>query len=224
LLLPSQYSSQHSIDDAIALAKTLNIQYDIISITDTFASTRASLDKLFENQLEDITEENIQARLRGILLMALSNKYGHLLLNTSNKSEAAVGYGTLYGDMCGALAVLGDVYKTQVFALARYINKNTEIIPLNSITKPPSAELRPNQKDSNSLPEYDVLDKILFNYIEENRSAEQIITMGFAPELVTKTIRMVNISEYKRFQSAPILRVSSKAFGPGHRMPLVAKY
>jgi NAD+ synthase (glutamine-hydrolysing) len=158
------------------------------------------------------------------MLMALSNKFGHLLLNTSNKSEAAVGYGTLYGDMCGALSVLGDVYKTQVFELARYINSDEEIIPVNTITKPPSAELRPNQKDSDSLPDYDVLDKILFQYIEEHKSMEEIIALGFDPELVAKSIRMVNISEYKRFQSAPILRVSSKAFGSGRRMPLVAKY
>ena len=182
------------------------------------------MESIFEDQPENLTEENIQARLRGVMLMALSNKFGHLLLNTSNKSEAAVGYGTLYGDMCGAISVLGDVYKTQVFELARYINRDKEIIPINSITKPPSAELRPNQKDSDSLPEYDVLDKILYQYIEENRSAQEIIALGFAPELVIKIIRMVDTNEYKRFQTAPILRVSSKAFGFGRRMPLVAKY
>ncbi len=224
LLLPSQYSSQHSIDDAIALAQNLNIQFDIVSIADAFNTTRNSLGDIFENQPENLTEENIQARLRGVMLMALSNKFGHLLLNTSNKSEAAVGYGTLYGDMCGALSVLGDVYKTQVFELARYINRDNEIIPTNSIVKPPSAELRPNQKDSDSLPEYDVLDKILFQYIEENRSAQEIIALGYESELVIKIIRMVDTNEYKRFQTAPILRVSTKAFGFGRRMPLVAKY
>jgi len=156
--------------------------------------------------------------------MALSNKFGHLLLNTSNKSEAAVGYGTLYGDMSGALGVLGDVYKTEVFALARYINKDKEVIPENSIIKPPSAELRPDQKDSDSLPEYDILDKILFQFIEGHKSAKEIIALGFDQNTVNRTIRMVNISEYKRYQSPPILRVSSKAFGFGRKMPLVAKY
>ncbi|MDX9847137.1 MAG: NAD+ synthase [Tenuifilaceae bacterium] len=224
LLLPSQYSSQHSIDDAVALANNLNIQYDIVSIADAFNTTRKGLSDIFENQPENLTEENIQARLRGVMLMALSNKFGHLLLNTSNKSEAAVGYGTLYGDMCGALSVLGDVYKTQVFELAHYINREKEIIPLNTIVKPPSAELRPNQKDSDSLPEYDVLDQILFQYIEENRSMQEITALGFDSELVIKIIRMVDTNEYKRFQTAPILRVSSKAFGFGRRMPLVAKY
>jgi NAD+ synthase (glutamine-hydrolysing) len=224
LLLPSQYSSDHSVEDAKILAQNLNIQYDIVSIADTFNTLRSSLVPIFDGQPENLTEENIQARIRGVMLMALSNKFGHLLLNTSNKSEAAVGYGTLYGDMCGALSVLGDVYKTQVFELARYINSDEEIIPVNTITKPPSAELRPNQKDSDSLPDYDVLDKILFQYIEEHKSMEEIIALGFDPELVAKSIRMVNISEYKRFQSVPILRVSSKAFGSGRRMPLVAKY
>jgi len=224
LLLPSQYSSDHSIEDARALAQNLNIQYDIVSIEDTFNTLRCSLGHIFEGQPENLTEENIQARIRGVMLMALSNKFGHLLLNTSNKSEAAVGYGTLYGDMCGALSVLGDVYKTQVFELAHYINKDQEIIPINSITKPPSAELRPNQKDSDSLPDYDVLDRILFQYIEEHKPQEEIIAMGFDGDVVTRTLRMVNISEYKRFQTAPILRVSSKAFGFGRRMPLVAKY
>jgi NAD+ synthase (glutamine-hydrolysing) len=172
----------------------------------------------------DVTEENIQARIRGVLLMAVSNKFGNILLNTSNKSEAAVGYGTLYGDMAGGISVLGDVYKTDVYNLARYINRNKEIIPINSITKPPSAELRPDQKDSDSLPDYDVLDKILFNYIELQKSPEDIIGEGFPEETVRKTIRMVNANEYKRFQAPPIIRVSSKAFGPGRRMPLVAKY
>ncbi len=224
LLLPSNYSSQHSVDDAIALAKNLSIQFDTVSIEDPFRSITNGLKDVFAGKPEDITEENIQARVRGTILMALSNKFGHLLLNTSNKSEAAVGYGTLYGDMNGAISVLGDVYKTDVFALARYINRNGEIIPENTITKPPSAELRPDQKDSDSLPEYDILDQILFRYIEGHRSEKEIIAEGYNPEVVKKVVRLVNINEYKRFQAPPILRVSSKAFGYGRKMPLVAKY
>ena len=224
LLLPSQYSSQHSIDDAIALANNLDIQYEIINIEKSFRSIKESLSGIFVEQKEDVTEENIQARIRGVLLMALSNKFGHLLLNTSNKSEAAVGYGTLYGDMNGALSVLGDVYKTDVFELAKFINIESEIIPVNTITKPPSAELRPDQKDSDSLPEYNILDPILFHYIEGHKSAEEIIAEGFDARIVQKVIRLVNMNEYKRFQAPPILRVSSKAFGFGRKMPLVAKY
>lgn len=224
LLLPSQYSSQHSIDDAVVLANNLNIKYDIINISDTFQSMKASLKEVFGGLPEDLAEENIQARIRGTLLMALSNKHGHLLLNTSNKSEAAVGYGTLYGDMNGALGVLGDIYKTEVFALARFINREAEIIPENTIVKPPSAELRPDQKDSDSLPQYDVLDKILFQFIEGHKSEGEIIALGFDPKTVNRTIRLVNNSEYKRHQAPPILRVSSKAFGIGRKMPLVAKY
>jgi NAD+ synthase (glutamine-hydrolysing) len=224
ILMPSKYSSQHSIDDAVALANNLNIQYDLISIQDTFDSFNNGLSDLFKGMDEGIAEENLQARIRGTLLMALSNKFGHLVLNTSNKSEAAVGYGTLYGDMNGALSVLGDVYKTDVFKLAHFINRKKEIIPINTIVKPPSAELRPNQKDSDSLPEYDLLDKILFRYIEEQKSSDTIISEGFDGLTVLKTIRLVNINEYKRFQAPPILRVSSKAFGFGRRMPIVAKW
>lgn len=224
LLMPSQYSSQHSIDDAVALAQKLNIQSDIIGIQPIFDSFKNQLKPIFEGLEENITEENIQARVRGTLLMALSNKFGHLLLNTSNKSEAAVGYGTLYGDMNGAISVLGDVYKTDVYRLANYINKNEEIIPINTIVKPPSAELRPDQKDSDSLPPYDILDAILFAYIEQQLSAEKIVEKGFDPTIVSKVIRMVNVNEYKRFQAPPILRVSSKAFGFGRKMPLVAKW
>ncbi|MHC1705602.1 MAG: NAD+ synthase [Tenuifilaceae bacterium] len=222
LLLPSKYSSQHSIDDAIVLADRLKVKYDLINIQNVFESYNHSLSQLFKGLNENITEENIQARIRGNLLMALSNKFGHLLLNTSNKSEAAVGYGTLYGDMNGAISVLGDIYKTDVYKLAYYINREKEIIPINSITKPPSAELRPDQKDSDSLPEYDILDRILFSYIEEHKCPDDIIAEGFDREVVLKTIRLVNINEYKRFQAPPILRVSSKAFGFGRRMPLVA--
>ena len=224
LLLPSQYSSQHSIDDAVALAKNLNVKYDTVNIEESFMSITKSMKDIFSGKPEDITEENIQARIRGTLLMALSNKFGNLLLNTSNKSEAAVGYGTLYGDMNGAISVLGDVYKTDVFALARYINRNGEIIPENTITKPPSAELRPDQKDSDSLPEYETLDSILFHYIEGHKSINEIIAEGFNPDIVKRVVRLVNINEYKRFQAPPIIRVSSKAFGYGRKMPLVAKY
>lgn len=223
LLLPSQYSTEHSVSEAVELAEHLNIQYDVINISSVFNSFRSSLAPIFEGQPENLTEENMQARTRGVMLMALSNKFGHLLLNTSNKSEAAVGYGTLYGDMCGALMVLGDVYKTEVYNLARYINRDEEIIPTNTITKPPSAELRPDQKDSDSLPDYDILDGILYEHIEENKSEEEIVQMGYDAQQVSKTIRLVKISEHKRFQSPPILRVSSKSFGNGRRIPLVAK-
>jgi len=224
LLMPSKYSSDHSINDAIALANNLNIQYDIVKIHHIVESFNAGLDKIFQGLEEDIAEENIQARIRGTLMMALSNKFGHILLNTSNKSEAAVGYGTLYGDMNGGLSVLGDVYKTDVYALARFINKDEEIIPENSIIKPPSAELRPDQVDQDSLPAYDLLDNVLFEYIELKKSASEIIALGYDEKLVYKIIRMVNMNEYKRFQTPPILRISSKAFGFGRRMPLVAKY
>ncbi|MCF8371125.1 MAG: NAD+ synthase [Bacteroidales bacterium] len=224
LLLPSKYSSDHSIKDAIDLAHNLGVKYEIISIEKIVSAFDGSLGKLFENLQPDIAEENIQARARGVLLMALSNKFGNILLNTSNKSEAAVGYSTLYGDMNGGLSVLGDVYKTDIFKLARYINRDSEIIPENTITKPPSAELRPDQKDSDSLPDYDTLDTILFNYIELKKSSADIASLGFDLDLVMKVISMVNRNEYKRFQSPPILRVSSKAFGFGRRMPLVAKY
>ena len=156
--------------------------------------------------------------------MALSNKFGYILLNTSNKSEAAVGYGTLYGDMNGGLSVLGDVYKTDVFRLARYINKDKEVIPENTITKPPSAELRPDQKDSDSLPNYEILDEILYQYIEKRKGPDEILKMGFDKVVIDKTLRLVNLNEYKRYQTAPVLRVSSKAFGIGRRMPIVAKY
>jgi NAD+ synthase (glutamine-hydrolysing) len=224
LLMPSKFSSDHSVDDAIALAENLNVRYDIVKIHEIVDALDSTLAPVFNGLSHDIAEENIQARIRGTLLMGLSNKFGHILLNTSNKSEAAVGYGTLYGDMNGGLSVLGDVYKTDVFKLARFINKDKEIIPLNTIIKPPSAELRPGQKDSDSLPDYDVLDKILFNYIELAKSPSEIIASGFDEETVHRTVLMVNRTEYKRFQAPPILRVSSKAFGFGRKMPLVAKY
>jgi NAD+ synthase (glutamine-hydrolysing) len=224
LLMPSQYSSDHSITDAVQLADNLGVKYDIIPIKEVYNQFIKDLKSLFGNIKPDVTEENIQARIRGTLLMAISNKYGNLLLNTSNKSEIAAGYGTLYGDMNGALSVLGDVYKTEVYELAKFINRDKLIIPVNTITKSPSAELRPGQKDSDSLPDYALLDKILFSYIELQKSAQEIVNEGFDEATVLKVIHLVNISEYKRFQTPPILRISSKAFGFGRRMPLVAKY
>jgi len=224
LLMPSEFSSDHSVKDAIDLANNLGIQYEIVPIQDIFKSFENSLAPIFGDLPFNIAEENIQARVRGTLIMALSNKFGHIVLNTSNKSESAVGYGTLYGDMNGGIAVLGDVYKTDVFKLAYFMNKDEEVIPLNSIVKPPSAELRPDQKDSDSLPDYDILDEILFMYIEKNMPVSEIIEQGFAKEIVEKIIRLVNMNEYKRFQTAPVLRVSSKAFGYGRKIPLVAKH
>ncbi len=224
LLLPSKYSSDHSITDAKILANNLGVRYDIINIQDVVDSFNQSLGSIFKGLEEGITEENIQARARGTILMALSNKFGHILLNTSNKSEAAVGYGTLYGDMNGGLSVLGDVYKADVYKLARFINRDEEIIPENTIIKPPSAELRPDQKDSDSLPDYDVLDKILFEYIELQKSFEEIIEEDYSKSTVERIIKLVDSNEYKRYQAPPILRISSKAFGAGRRMPLVAKY
>ncbi len=224
LLLPSKYSPDHSVKDARQLAENLQIQYDLIEIQATVNEFEKSLASLFNDTAQGITEENIQARTRGIYLMAVSNKFGNILLNTSNKSECAVGYGTLYGDMNGSIAVLGDLYKTDVYKLARFINKDKEIIPENTITKPPSAELRPGQKDTDSLPEYELLDRILFNYIELNLSPEEIEAKGFDKKIVEKVIKLVAISEFKRFQSAPVLHISTKAFGLGRKMPLVKKY
>ncbi|MBC8004500.1 MAG: NAD+ synthase [Verrucomicrobia bacterium] len=224
LLMPSRYSSDHSVEDALQLARNLDIQYEIVPIQPMVDTFEKSLADIFTKLPVDITEENIQARTRGILLMAISNKFGNILLNTTNKSESAVGYGTLYGDMNGGLSVLGDVYKTDIFKMARWINREHEIIPENTIIKPPSAELRPDQKDSDSLPDYQILDEILFNYIELNLSPAEIIAKGFDEAIVLRTLRMVNNNEYKRFQAPPILRVSSKAFGFGRRMPLVARY
>jgi NAD+ synthase (glutamine-hydrolysing) len=224
LLLPSKYSSDHSIEDARVLAENLNIQYEIVNIQSAVDKFEEELAPLFEGRTPDVTEENIQARTRGIYMMAISNKFGHILLNTTNKSESAVGYGTLYGDMNGGLAVLGDVYKLEVYRLARFMNRDGEVIPENTIVKPPSAELRPDQKDTDSLPEYDELDEMLFNYIELNKSPKEIAALGFDEAVVRRVIRMVNMNEYKRFQAAPILRVSSKAFGFGRKMPLVARY
>lgn len=224
VLLPSAFSSEGSITDAVALAKNLGVQYDVISIEDTFNSLQNTLAPHFENKPFDIAEENMQSRSRGVILMALSNKFGYILLNTSNKSELAVGYGTLYGDMCGGLSVIGDLYKTEVYDLARYMNRHKEVIPEAIITKAPSAELRPNQKDSDSLPDYEILDKVLELYIEQRQSPKDIIALGYDENLVKRVLKMVNSNEWKRIQAPPVLRVSEKAFGPGRRMPIVAKY
>ena len=224
ILMPSAYSSSHSVDDAVQLSKKLGNPYHIIGIGDLYNSFLTALDPLFSGTNFGVAEENIQSRSRGNLLMAIANKFGYVLMNTSNKSELATGYGTLYGDMAGGLSVIGDLYKTQVYALAQHINAVEEIIPENILIKAPSAELRPNQKDSDSLPEYDVLDKILYFYIERRKGPAEIITMGFDETLVKKTLRLVNLNEYKRNQFCPIIRVSTKAFGVGRRLPIVAKY
>ncbi len=224
LLMPSHYSTSHSVTDAEQLSKNLNNQYDILPIKDIFNTYEHTLEPVFKGLPFNVAEENLQSRIRGALVMALSNKFGSILLNTSNKSELSTGYGTLYGDMAGGLGVLGDLYKMQVYALARYINRNGEIIPQNIIDKAPSAELRPDQKDSDSLPEYDVLDPILYQYIECRKGPKEIIGMGFDAALVNRILRLVNMNEYKRNQFCPIIRVSPKAFGIGRRVPIVGKY
>jgi NAD+ synthase (glutamine-hydrolysing) len=224
LMMPSKYSSRHSIADAVKLAKNLDVAYHIIDIQPAFDLYLKELEPYFMHTPHDITEENMQSRIRANILMAYANKFELILLNTSNKSEASVGYGTLYGDMCGGLAVLGDVYKTEVYQLARYINQFEEIIPSNTIKKAPSAELRPNQKDTDALPPYEVLDPLLFNYIELKKSAKELVQAGFPADLVERILNLVKSSEYKRYQTPPVLRVSSKSFGRGRRMPLVGKY
>ena len=224
VLLPSNFSSDHSIKDAEDLVKNLGCFSETIAIKNVTEAFENALHPQFDQLPFNIAEENIQSRSRAVLLMAMCNKFGYILLNTSNKSEAAVGYGTLYGDMCGGISVIGDVYKTQVFELARHINKDKEIIPINSIIKPPSAELRPGQKDTDSLPEYDILDVILREYIENRCSTSEIIRMGHDEQTVRRVLRLVNMAEHKRYQTPPILRVSSKAFGMGRRMPIVGKY
>lgn len=224
LLLPSQFSTEHSVADAVQLSKNLNNEYDIIPIKDVFDSYETALHPVFKGLPFNVAEENLQSRIRGAMVMALANKFNLILLNTSNKSELATGYGTLYGDMAGGLGVLGDVYKMQVYALAHYINRHHEIIPQNIITKAPSAELRPGQKDSDSLPDYNILDPILYQYIEQRLGPKEIIAMGSDPALVTRILRLVNMNEYKRNQFCPIIRVSSKAFGIGRRVPIVGKY
>ena len=222
--MPSAYSSQGSLDDSAALAANLGIQYDVIPIHAGFEMMKTSLEPIFGDRPEDVTEENMQARLRGLILMAASNKFGSLVLTTGNKSELAVGYCTLYGDMCGGLAVISDVPKTKVFELAHWINRDEVIIPEATITKPPSAELRPDQKDQDSLPPYEVLDAILERYVVESQSVSEIVTSGFDEATVQRIVRLIDLNEYKRRQAAPGLKVTSKAFGVGRRIPVAQRY
>jgi NAD+ synthase (glutamine-hydrolysing) len=224
VLMPSQYSTGHSVDDAVQLSQHLGNPYDIVPIQSIYDCFLQELSPLFKDLPFGLAEENIQSRTRGNLLMAIANKFGYILLNTSNKSELATGYGTLYGDMAGGLGVLGDCYKLQVYELAQYINRHHAIIPLHILNKAPSAELRPGQKDSDSLPDYAVLDKLLYQYIERRLGPNEIKAQGFEAALVDRVLRMVNINEYKRNQFCPIIRVSPKAFGVGRRMPIVGKY
>lgn len=224
ILMPSQYSTGHSVSDAEQLSKNLGNPYDIIPIKNIYESFLTELKPIFKDLPFSVAEENIQSRTRGNLLMAIANKFGYVLLNTSNKSELSTGYGTLYGDMAGGLGVLGDCYKLQVYELAKYINRNEEVIPDNIITKPPSAELRPNQKDSDSLPDYSILDKVLYQYIERRQGPKEIKALGYDAALVDRVLKMVNVNEYKRNQFCPIIRVSPKAFGVGRRVPIVGKY
>jgi NAD+ synthase (glutamine-hydrolysing) len=224
ILMPSPYSTEHSVDDAVALSQNLGNPYDVIRINNIYESFLSTLEPQFKGLPFGLAEENMQSRIRGNLLMALANKFGYILLNTSNKSELSTGYGTLYGDMAGGLSVLGDTYKMQVYALARYINRDREIIPVNIIDKAPSAELRPNQKDTDSLPDYNILDRVLYQYIERRQGPREIIAQGFDKALVDRTLKLVNTNEYKRNQFCPIIRVSSKAFGVGRRVPIVGKY
>jgi NAD+ synthase (glutamine-hydrolysing) len=222
--LPSQFSSPGSLDDARVLAKHLGIRYEVVPIQPVFLAAKEQLRDVFRGCSEDTTEENIQARLRGVVLMALSNKFGSLLLTTGNKSELAVGYCTLYGDMCGGLAVISDVPKTMVYRLAKWINREREIIPEPSISKPPSAELRPNQTDQDSLPPYDLLDAILEAYVVEMKSVPQMIAAGFEEATVRRVVRLIDSAEYKRRQAAPGLKVTTKAFGVGRRVPIAQRY
>ncbi len=222
--MPSPYSSQGSIDDALALAKNLGIKCLQVPIANAFAAFKAQFTEIFAGRPEDTTEENMQARLRGMILMSLSNKFGHIVLSTGNKSELAVGYCTIYGDMAGGLAVISDVPKTMVYELARWMNRDREIIPKSTIEKPPSAELKPGQKDQDSLPPYDILDEILRLYVEENLSARDIVAHGFDEKTVRWVQRRVDVNEYKREQAAPGIKVTSRAFGVGRRMPIAQRY
>jgi NAD+ synthetase len=222
--MPSQYSSQGSLDDAANLAKNLGIVRHVISIREPFEVLKRQFKEIFAGRSEDATEENMQSRLRGLTLMSMSNKFGHLLLTTGNKSELAVGYCTIYGDMCGGLAVISDVPKTMIYKLAHWINREREVIPNNSIQKPPSAELKPDQKDQDTLPPYEILDEILKLYVEEQLSPEEIVNRGFEPEIVRWIQRKVDMNEYKRRQAAPGLKVTSLAFGIGWRMPIAQRY
>jgi NAD+ synthase (glutamine-hydrolysing) len=222
--MPSPYSSRGSIDDARSLAQNLGIKFFEIPITDAFRDFKGQFKEIFKGLPENETEENMQPRLRAMTLMALSNKFGHLLLSTGNKSELSVGYCTLYGDMAGGLAVISDVPKTTLYELARWLNRNREIIPISTIEKPPSAELKPNQKDQDTLPPYNILDEILQLYVEENLSARDIIARGFDEKTVRWLQRRVDLNEYKREQAAPGLKVTSRAFGMGRKMPIAQRY
>jgi len=220
ILMPSQYSTDHSVKDAVDLANNLGIQYDIVPIANVFGALKETMRPVFGDRPEDVTEENMQARIRGTILMSYANKFGAIVLNTTNKSEAAMGYGTLYGDSCGALSVIGDLYKTEVYELSEYINREQELIPRNSITKAPSAELRPGQKDSDSLPDYAVLDAILNLHIEEEMSYDEIVEEGYDADLVREVLRKVKVNEWKRLQFAPLLKVSPMSFGLDRRVPI----
>ncbi|MBB5352291.1 NAD+ synthetase [Haloferula luteola] len=224
LTLPSPYSSGGSVEDSMVLAKNLGIRCDRVEISAIFKEVKATMAPLFEGLAEDVTEENMQARIRGLLLMALSNKMGHLLLTTGNKSELAVGYCTIYGDMCGGLAVISDLPKTRVYEVCRWLNREREVIPWSTIDKPPSAELRPDQKDQDTLPEYEVLDAILEMYVERQCSVDEIVEAGYEESLVRWIQRRVDLNEWKRQQAAPGIRVTSKAFGMGRRMPIVQRF
>ena len=222
--MPGPYSSEGSVADAHMLAKNLGIQCLELPIKESFELMRKGLKPAFGDCPEDATEENLQARLRGVTMMALSNKFGSLLLTTGNKSELAVGYCTLYGDMCGGLAVISDLPKTLVYALSRWINRDREIIPASTIEKPPSAELRPNQTDQDSLPPYDELDAVLALYVEENLPVREIVACGHDEKLVRRIASLVDRNEYKREQAAPGLKVTGRAFGIGRRLPLAQSY
>jgi NAD+ synthetase len=224
LALPSRYSSRGSIEDARELAARLGIRFDVVPIEPPFVAVKGQLAPLFAGLAEDTAEENIQARLRGVILMAMSNKFGSLLLTTGNKSELAVGYCTLYGDMCGGLAVISDVPKTLVYRLARWMNRDREVIPAASIAKPPSAELRPDQTDQDSLPPYDVLDAILEEYVVRHRTPAEIVSAGHAEADVRRVVRLIDGAEYKRRQAAPGLKVTSRAFGVGRRLPVAQRW
>ncbi len=226
ITMPSMYSSSGSVDDSYELAKNLGVRIETIAIKNLFEQFKTDLDVMFHGMKEDVTEENIQARIRGVLLMSVSNKYNALLLTTGNKSECATGYCTMYGDMCGGLAVISDVPKTLVYEISERINIDAgrEIIPRTIIEKAPSAELRPGQKHQDSLPPYDILDGIIELYVEQRMSAAEIVSRGYAGETVDHVLKLINMNEYKRFQAAPGLKVTSKAFGIGRRIPLVKRY
>jgi len=222
--MPARYSSEGSLTDAAALAKNLGIRHEVLPIEPAFLAVEKQLEKVFAGTRPDATEENVQSRLRGVTLMALSNKFGALVLTTGNKSEMAVGYCTLYGDMNGALAPIADVLKTDVYKIARWVNREHEVIPHNSLAKPPSAELRPNQTDQDSLPPYEILDAILELYVVKNLSQPEIVARGFSAAVVNDVVNKVNFSEYKRRQAAPALKISPRAFGIGRRIPVAQKF